>query len=114
MDKKKIIKLLEDADICFLGYERNGCRDLVSMGLEKFHEAQNELSKPDWVAVEDELPEYDERVFVRMMGASEIHYVSTVRDKRLISYIQYDENNFEVFGDKFYVTHWRRIDKLEV
>ena len=42
----KIKELLKDTDICLIGYERNGCRDLVSMGLNKLHEAQKELEKP--------------------------------------------------------------------
>lgn len=42
----KVRELLKDVDICLLDYERNGCRDLVLMGLGKLHEAQKELEKP--------------------------------------------------------------------
>ena len=46
MDKKELTELLKDADICFTGYKRNGCIDLIDMGLQKLHEAQNILKGP--------------------------------------------------------------------
>lgn len=64
MNKKKVIKLLHDADICFTGYLRNGCKDLVQMGVRKLHEAQEELNKSDWIYVEDVLPPVDKEVVV--------------------------------------------------
>lgn len=46
MKIKKLTDILKDADICFTGYKRNGCIDLIDMGLQKLHEAQNLLKEP--------------------------------------------------------------------
>lgn len=105
MDKDKIKKLLEDVDICFLGYERNGCKDLIQMGLERLHEAQEEFSKPSWISVEDKLPPYDENVLVYEKGG---HYDITMRLN--INDYSYDNNGFLKY---LCVTHWCKIDKLE-
>lgn len=64
MNKEKVAKLLEEADLCFTGYLRNGCRDFVQMGVRKLHDAQEELYKSDWVSIEDELPPINKEVVV--------------------------------------------------
>lgn len=82
MNKKKVIKLLHDADICFTGYLRNGCKDLVQMGLRRLHDAQEELLyKSDWVSVEDELPPVDKEVIVLTTGMA--IYFGHIVDKRI-------------------------------
>lgn len=108
MDKNKVKKLLEDADICFLGYERNGCRDLVQMGLEKLHEAQEELSKSDWVSVEDRLPEYCKDVLVCNKNFPNKIWVDC-RDNIASPHFCLG-GNFAKFPN---VTHWKPIEKLE-
>lgn len=65
MNKKKVIELISEADICFTGYLRNGCKDLVQMGVRKLHDAQEELLyTSDWTSVENGLPPVDKEVIV--------------------------------------------------
>lgn len=109
MSKKKAIKLLDEADICFTGYIRNWCRDLVRMGLKKLREAQEELLyKSDWVSVEEELPPYEEDVLVcNKNEPSDIWFGHRTSDRRVVV----DEHEFaKEYGT---ITHWHKIDKLE-
>lgn len=107
MNKKKVEKLLKDADICFLGYERSGCRDLLQMGLRRLHEAQEELSKPDWVSVEDRLPDMGTSVLVTNKEYSDEFYID-YRD-----YTDDNHNDKNGFLKSYGVTHWKPIEKLE-
>ena len=99
MDKKKVEELIEQAII----WSRYANQHSVISNLE---EALKELNKPDWVSVEDGLPEYGERVNV--YNKKKDHYDTIARSK-VIDY-HYDNNGFL---SCLHVTHWKPIEKLE-
>lgn len=101
MDKKKVIELIEQAII----WSRQANQYSVISNLE---ETLKELNKPDWVSVEDGLPEYGEKVFAYDKEMPDYPFV-TMRHKggkeKLI-----DKNGFR---SGLHVTHWKTIEKLE-
>lgn len=73
------------------------------------HDALIELSKSDWISVEDRLPEYDELVLV-YSKYKELYWIShRMKDVR----IRKDNNGFIHPIDEFPITHWKPIEKLE-
>lgn len=73
------------------------------------NEAIKELSKSDWISVEDKLPEYDERVLV-YSKYKELYWISyRMKD----TCIRKDHNGFIHPIDEFPITHWKPIEKLE-
>lgn len=112
MDKKKVKELIEQIQkYCDQAYSPNwqpkSFEEFVKLG-NICREAIKELSKSDWVSVEDGLPEYGENVEVcSKVKPTEVWIDS--RDK----YIDVG-NSFRY--NKLYgniITHWKPIDKLE-
>ena len=108
MDKKKVKELIQEAII----WSKQANQHSVVSNLE---EALKELSKSDWVSVEDGLPEYGEFVNVRMESIFDTCYCSSQRVKSMeqSKYLDYDKNNFQVLSCVFHITHWKPIEKLE-
>lgn len=114
MDKKKVIELIKkgisywNRSSYITSYEDDA--------RECFNEAIKELSKSDWISVEERLPEYGEKVYVKSERSP--HLIQTHRE-------DFDENDgkFHPFRDKnkfilekgIYgnITHWKPIEKLE-
>lgn len=109
MDKKKVKELIEktirftkatDAD-----YIEGNVKSHIINTLQV---ALKELSRSDWVSVEDGLPEYGKKVFAYDKEMQDYPFV-TMRYKagkeKLI-----DKNGFR---SGLYVTHWKPIEKLE-
>lgn len=101
MDKKKVKELIEQIlKYCDQAYNPNwqpkSFEEFIKLG-NICREAINELSKSDWVSVEDELPDYS--------------------DENIVVWEDYDEIIEPIYlakqrGANF--TYWRKIDKLEV
>lgn len=107
MDKKKVIELIKkgisywNRSSYITSYEDDA--------KECFNEAIKELSKSDWISVEDRLPEYDEHVLV-YSKYKELYWIShRMKDVR----IRKDNNGFIHPIDEFPITHWKPIEKLE-
>lgn len=118
MDKKKVETHVEDA-IAFLdklsnyvnGYNNNV---YLRNAIKALDMAKAELSKPDWISVEDGLPEYMEKVFVTNKEHRDFVWKSHRENgdipKRL------DDNGFPAWQHHYPyypVTHWHPIEKLE-
>ena len=115
MDKKKVKELIEQIEDRIMHYERTGVKYDIQKIEKYLHEAQNELSKSDWVSVEDDLPPYGEEVLViSKKGYKNVSYRRKI-NKKAIDPNLIDKNdfilNFNLFSDE--ITHWCRIDKLE-
>ena len=112
MDKKKVKELVEKG-ISYLN-RRYYIASYEQSAMECFKEAIQELSKSDWISVEDRLPEYREKVFVTNKEHKDFVWISH-RDngdtpKRL------DDNGFPTWQHHYpyyTVTHWKPIEKLE-
>lgn len=120
MDKKKVKIHVEDA-IAFLdklsnyvnGYNNNVylCNAIKALDM-----AKAELSKSDWISVEDRLPEFGEKVYVRSERSPDL--IQTCRE-------DFDEEDGKIHPfrnkDKFVlehgiygnITHWKPIETLE-
>ena len=75
-------------------------------------EALEELSKSDWVSVEDWLPPYGEEVFVTSNMAPD----NVFKNRRVeCTTIPKYSNDFIILweGRMARITHWKPIDKLE-
>ena len=110
MDKKKVEKLI--GELRSVIYDTNGKEDVdeanLTIALAAISKIESELSKSDWVSVEDGLPEYGEKVFAYDKEMPDYPFV-TMRYKagkeKLI-----DKNGFR---SGLHVTHWKPIEKLE-
>ena len=105
MDKKKIKELIEKAIFCM----NEGA---IYTSETTLNEALKELSKSDWVSVEDELPPYCKNVLVIAGNYNVATYVTCrVRSHRSN---ELDKNNFikqfPFMGMD--ITHWKHIEKL--
>ena len=113
MDKNKVEEHLDDA-IAFLDYLKEylgGCsNERLANALVAIDMAKKELSKPDWISVEDELPDYEESVLVTSSEDTEEIYFSH-RTKR--PDVVVDNNGFTTYVGAPKITHWQRIKKLE-
>ncbi len=107
MDKKKVIKLIKkgisywNRSTYITSYEDDA--------KECFNEAIKELSKPDWISVEDRLPEYGEKVWVYSKYKG-LYWISH-RMKDVC--IKKDNNGFIRPLKDCAITHWKPIEKLE-
>lgn len=111
MDKKKVKELVEDTLLMvdtIEGYDDGDTEQLLNVR-RKLNDALEELSKSDWVSVEDGLPEYGEEVLVTS---------NVIPDDVMFSYRtkkkhpSKDQNDFYC-PNSYIVTHWKPIEKLE-
>ena len=113
MNKNKIEEHLDDA-IVFLECLKEtlgGCSNarLVN-ALVAIDIAKKELSEPDWISVDDELPDYEESVLVTSSeDTEEIYFSHRTRRPDVVV----DNNGFTTFVGASKITHWQRIKKLE-
>lgn len=111
MDKKKVKEKLDKIQRTLdslRGYN-DRINKLVLILDDCIKDALKELSKSDWISVEDRLPEYDERVLV-YSKYKELYWISyRMKDVR----IRKDHNGFIHPIDEFPITHWKPIEKLE-
>lgn len=116
MDKKKVKELIEQIQkYCDQDYSPNwqpkSFEEFVKLG-NICREAIKELSKSDWVSVEDELPEYDKEVFVTSKMAPD----NVFKNRRVeCTTVPKDGNDFIILweGRMARITHWKPIEKLE-
>lgn len=108
MDKKKVKEYIKKAIDCIITE-----KDPVN-AIDALIEADIELSKSDWVSVENGLPEYMEKVWVTDKEHRDFVWISHRENgdtpKRL------DDNGFHAWQHHYpyyNITHWRKIDKLE-
>lgn len=108
MDKKKVKQYIKKAIDCIITE-----KDHVN-AIDALIEADRELSKSDWVSVENGLPEYMEKVWVTDKEHRDFVWISHRENgdipKRL------DDNGFPAWQHHYpyyHITHWRKIDKLE-
>lgn len=108
MDKKKVKQYIKKAIDCIITE-----KDPVN-AIDALIEADRELSKSDWVSVENGLPEYMEKVWVTDKEHRDFVWISHRENgdtpKRL------DDNGFPAWQHHYpyyHITHWRKIDKLE-
>ena len=110
MDKKKIKEHIQRALVWIdpMTTESANYETAIEMAAKNLEFAMEELSKSDWVSVEDGLPEYGEKVFAYDKEMPDYPFV-TLRYKagkeKLI-----DKNGFR---SGLHVTHWKPIEKLE-
>lgn len=110
MDKKKIKEHIQRALVWIdpMTTESANYETAIEMATKNLEFAMEELSKSDWVSVEDGLPEYCEKVFAYDKEMQDYPFV-TLRykagKKKLI-----DKNGFR---SGLHVTHWKPIEKLE-
>lgn len=108
MDKKKVKEYIKKAIDCIITE-----KDPMN-AIDALIEADRELSKSDWVSVENGLPEYMEKVWVTDKEHRDFVWISHRENgdtpKRL------DDNGFPAWQHHYpyyHITHWRKIDKLE-
>ena len=106
MDKKKVEELIGKAKEYILAYQKNNKNSDLAMAFLNLQNAERELSKSDWVSVEDELPEYNEDVEV-CNKTYPARILVTTRCKDVF----YDNHNFII--QNMHVTHWKPIEKLD-
>lgn len=109
MDKKKVKELIEEAKHLAILRKYENRQTYLNNCICCLKEALEELSKSDWVSVEDGLPPYDESVFVTSKDAPDI-VIRTSRAKGKGWNI--DKNGF-LCSPASHVTHWKPIEKLE-
>lgn len=116
MDKKKVTELIFKAhhyieEVFHRQADNNNAIDAMSLANASviLLTAISELSKSDWVSVEDGLPEYGESVLVANKDAPEI-VLKTSRTK--CKGWNTDKNGF-LCAVAFNITHWKPIEKLE-
>lgn len=117
MDKKKVKELIEDAT-CKLNYfdeEQDNYEGLRMDIVETLEQVVKELSKSDWISVEDRLPEYGENVVARTKGGyMNVSYRRKIPRDRISKEIMDDNGfilNFNLHSEK--IAYWHKIDKLE-
>ena len=113
MDKKKVIELIKkgisywNRSSYITSYEDDA--------KECFNEAIKELSKSDWISVEDRLPEFGENVVARTKGGyMNVSYRRKIPRDRISKEIMDDNGfilNFNLHSEK--IAYWHKIDKLE-
>ena len=112
MDKKKVKELIGQT----IDFVEN---KYLLDALATLRLVEVELSKSDWVSVEDGLPEYKEDVVVCSTNFPDIVYVTYRENRGNYSENEFtpimDDNDFilnssELIGK---VTHWKPIEKLE-
>ena len=113
MDKKKVEKLIEKTirftKVTDDDYIQGNVKSYIINTLQV---VLKEISKSDWVSVEDELPPYDKVVWV----TSKMSPDNVFKNRRVESTtVPKDGNDFIILweGRMARITHWKPIDKLE-
>lgn len=113
MDKKKVEELIEKTirftKVTDDDYIQGNVKSHIINTLQV---ALKEISKSDWVSVEDELPPYDKVVWV----TSKMSPDNVFKNRRVESTtVPKDGNDFIILweGRMNRITHWKPIDKLE-
>lgn len=113
MDKKKVEELIEKTIRFTKVTDDNYIQGNVkSHIINTLQVALKEISKSDWVSVEDELPPYDKVVWV----TSKMSPDNVFKNRRVESTtVPKDDNDFIILweGRMARITHWKPIDKLE-
>lgn len=114
MDKKKIKEHIQRALVWIdpMTTESANYETAIEMAAKNLEFAMEELSKSDWVSVEDGLPEYGEEVFV----TSKMDPDNVFKNRRVESTtVPKDGNDFIILwkGRMARITHWKPIEKLE-
>lgn len=114
MDKKKVKELMEQilkyCDQCYNpNWKPKSFEEFIKLG-NICREAIKELSKSDWVSVEDGLPEYGKRVNV--CNKDDVDDVWTAFRTRS-PLIDKDKFEFSFRYGHMNITHWKPIEKLE-
>ena len=109
MDKKKVKELIVEAKHLAILRKYENRQTYLNNCICCLKEALEELSKSDWVSVEDGLPPYDESVFVTSKDAPDI-VIRTSRAK--CKGWNIDKNGFLCLPAS-HITHWKPIEKLE-
>lgn len=112
MDKEKIKEILEDTLLMtetIEGFDKGDTERLLDVR-HKINEALEELSAPDWISVEDELPDMYQTVWV-CDGDDHDEVWTTHRTDPDV--LPIDINHFASPVPGKTITHWRTIDKLE-
>ena len=114
MDKKKVKELIEKAKHLAILRKYENRQTYLNNCICCLKEALEELSKSDWVSVENGLPEYMEKVWVTDKEHRDFVWISHRENgdtpKRL------DDNGFPAWQHHYpyyHITHWCKIDKLE-
>lgn len=109
MDKKKVIELIKEArHLAFLRKCENR-QAYLNNCIRCLKEALEELSKSDWISVDERLPEFDEDVWIRSKKSPK-NVGTAYRHKECEGGYGSDKYGFP---SELEVTHWRKIDKLE-
>lgn len=113
MDKKKVEELIEKTirftKVTDDDYIQGNVKSHIINTLQV---ALKEISKSDWVSVEDELPPYDKVVWV----TSKMSPDNVFKNRRVESTtVPKDGNDFIILweGRMNRITHWKPIEKLE-
>lgn len=113
MDKKKVEELIEKTirftKVTDDDYIQGNVKSHIINTLQV---ALKEISKSDWVSVEDELPPYDKVVWV----TSKMSPDNVFKNRRVeCTTVPKDDNDFIILwkGRMARITHWKPIDKLE-
>lgn len=112
MDKKKVKELIQEAKHLAILRKDENRQTYLNNCICRLEEALKELSKSDWVSVEDGLPPYEEEVWVTSKMSSD--YVC--KDRRVeCTTVPKDSNDFIITWEArmFPITHWKPIEKLE-
>lgn len=114
MDKKKVKELIQRALVWIdpMTTESANYEMAIEMAAKNLEFAMEELSKSDWVSVEDGLPPYGEEVFVTSKMAPD----NVFQNRRVeCATVPKDSNGFIILwkGRMASITHWKPIEKLE-
>lgn len=122
MDKKKVKELIQEVirnNVDSLEFGNDKHNAPLRKANTLLHDALIELSKSDWISVEDRLPLYDEKVFVCNKRHPNDVWKSFRLEKKGTDVISVnlnktlDVNGFVIHKGNIPITHWRRIEKLE-
>ena len=113
MDKKKVKELIEKTirftKVTDDDYIQGNVKSYI---IDTLQVVLKEISKSDWVSVEDGLPPYGEEVFVTSKMAPD----NVFKNRRVeCATVPKDSNGFIILwkGRMASITHWKPIDKLE-
>lgn len=118
MDKKKVKELIQEVirnNVDSLEFGNDKHNAPLRKANTLLHDALIELSKSDWISVEDRLPEFGENVVARTKGGyMNVSYRRKIPRDRISKEIMDDNGfilNFNLHSEK--IAYWHRIDKLE-